>query len=437
MKWHVVCRVGEGDVFLPEVDPTAERCLVLHFSGGAAKERVRESVLTSIEEQCEATLSGTVQDFLYASMGAYLADMCIPRRTAEDRWSRDLTLHLPVFTQSRWRRAGRSLVTALRFLTGDEWAISIRGRSEEVPEPSTSADSEKPETVCLLSGGLDSLVGAIDLLRGRNAVAFVSHHGGGMTARFQSDTFAALRARYQDQCFENQFYVVGPHLGDKGENSMRSRSILFLGLGVAVASALGDRVPVVVPENGLISLNAPLTRTRVGSSSTRTTHPHFIASVRQVLGVLGISNDIVMPYRHMTKGEMLAKVGDQEALESVLALTMSCSHPEVARWGGATPGTHCGYCFPCLIRRAAVTAVGLEDADADYTYDVRDRAPTGKRGSDLRAVKMALARDEQSATPRIFRVLEAGPLPSEEISAYAGVYTRGMCELSAFLNGDR
>lgn len=436
MKWHIVCRIGEGDTFLPEVDDALERCLVLHFSGGATNERVRESVVEFIEEKYEASLSGTIQDFLYASMGAYVADLCIPRRTAKDRWARELTLHLPVFMQSLWRRASRSLASTLKFLTGDEWTISTRERSGVVPDR-LAADPELPGKVCLLSGGLDSLVGAIDLLSGGDAVAFVSHHGGGMTRKFQNDTFAALRAHYEDKCFENPFFVVGPNLGDDGESSTRSRSILFLGLGVAVAHALGDGVSVIVPENGLISLNVPLTGTRVGSSSTRTTHPYFIAGVRQVLGNLGIANDIVMPYRHMTKGEMLAGVNDREVLESIMARTMSCSHPEAARWNGATPGTHCGYCFPCLIRRAAVTAANMEEADADYTYDVRDSTPTGERGRDLRAVKMALARDEQSTKQSIFRVLEAGPLPPEEISAFADVYKRGMSELSTFLSSGR
>ncbi len=436
MKWHIVCRIGEEDTFLPEVE-AVDRCLVLHFSGGGTNQRVRESVVATIEKRYEATLSGSVQDFLYASMGAYIADLRIPRRTAEDRWSRALTLHLPVFVQSRWRSASRSFAAALEFLTGDDWTISVRERCGDRPEPSAPTDPELPRTVSLLSGGLDSLVGAIDLLSTGDAIAFVSHHGGGSTPKFQNDTFGTLRVRYGEQCSKNQFYVVGPKLGGDGEPSKRSRSMLFFGLGVAVANAIGETVPVVVPENGLISLNIPLTRTRSGSSSTRTTHPHFIARLRQALIDLGVSNDIEMPYRHLTKGEMLANAADRDALETMLPLTMSCSHSEVARWKGATPGVHCGYCFPCLIRRAAVTAAGLEEADAPYTFDVRHRAPTGTRASDLRAVKIALARDAQSGSPNSFRVLEAGPLPSDEILEFVGVYGRGMSELVAFLGWKR
>ncbi len=216
---------------------------------------------------------------------------------------------------------------------------------------------------------------------------------------------------------------------------MRSRSVLFLALGVAVASVLGDDAPLVVPENGLISLNIPLTGTRVGSSSTRTTHPHFIAGMRDVLSMLGIPVVIELPYRHATKGEMLKGVADEVALQAMLPLTMSCSHPEVSRWEGATPGTHCGYCFPCLIRRAAVTAAGLEAHDAQYTHDVRTDTPGGKKGRDLRALKMALHRLRESNAPPILHALEGGPLPQEEFPGFAEVYARGMSELDSFVHG--
>jgi len=215
---------------------------------------------------------------------------------------------------------------------------------------------------------------------------------------------------------------------------MRSRSILFIGLGIAVATALGDDIPLIVPENGLISLNIPLTSSRSGSSSTRTTHPHFIAGVSAVLSDLAIPNQIQLPYRHKTKGEMLSECAASSVLGSILGLTMSCSHPEVARWSGHTPGTHCGYCVPCIIRRAAVKKAGLQESDAEYTIDVQTNRPTGERARDLRALEIALEREAERLVPSFLRVLESGPLPSEEVVAFAGVYERGMAEVSALLN---
>lgn len=437
MKWHLVCRIGEDDTFTPTIE-TAEPRLLLHFSGGADDERVREHVVAGIEENYDTTLGGAVVDFVYASMAAYLADLCIPRSAAADRWSRELVLYLPVYSLARRRSASKEFTESLEFLTGDKWTLSLRGRGEEAPTRSCAEGSDLPDTVCLLSGGLDSLIGAIDLLASGRPIAFVSHHGGGLTPKFQNETLDALGRRFSDQVDENIFYIVPPKLDDDGENTMRSRSILFIALGIAVASALGDDVPLVVPENGLISLNAPLTGSRVGSSSTRTTHPHFIEGVRLTLRELGITNPIELPYRHKTKGEMLSGVADRDALKALLAQTMSCSHSEASRWAGATPGTHCGYCLPCLIRRAAVLAAGLSDADADYVEDVTASglALGGQRGRDLRAVKMALMRDQaRPSSDALFHVLESGPLPPAEVEDYAAIYLRGMAELRALLDG--
>lgn len=433
MKWHVVCRIGEGDSYTPEIEGDDEYLLPLHFSGGAADTRVRESAVGHIEETYSATLSGGVQDFLYSSMSAYVADLCVPRRASQDRWSRSFVIHLPVFELQRWAAAAPHLCEALRFLTGDEWEIQVRARVGETPDASPSDQDGLPSAVSLLSGGVDSLVGAVDLLSRGSAVAFVSHHGGGLTPKFQNDTFRALQQHFDERCHENQFYIVGPQLDD-GESSMRSRSILFIGLGVAVASALGSEIPLFIPENGLISLNIPLTSSRSGSSSTRTTHPHFIAGVRTVLADLSIANGIVMPYRHKTKGEMLSECANADVLDSILALTMSCSHPEVARWSGNTPGTHCGYCVPCIIRRAAVCAAGMEASDTEYTIDVAVNRPTGARSRDIRAFDMALRREAEGMVPTFLRILESGPLPPEEITEFASVYERGMAEVSAFLD---
>lgn len=439
MRWHVVCRIGEEDAFLPALEESDEHTLVLQFSGGTTDKRVRESAVAEIEQRYDSTLSGAIQDFLYAAIGSYLGDLYIPRRTAADRWSRNFTLHLPVFRYSEWGQAADSLAAALSFLTGDLWTISVRRRSQVEPEAVPTTHPDQPRIACLLSGGADSLVGAINLLSTGEVVAFVSQHGGGLTPKFQNDTFQKLCERYTNQCQENQFYVVGPQLTNDRENTMRSRSILFLGLGLAVASALGNDVPLVVPENGLISLNIPLTRTRSGSSSTRTTHPHFIAGVRQVLRELGVGNTIEMPYRHTTKGEMLANVKDIEALKTILPVTMSCSHPEASRWERSTPGTHCGYCVPCLIRRAAVASASIEDVDVHYSYDVRETPPEAGslKSRDLLAVLIALEREAQTGRPSKFRVLEAGPLPPEEFLEFSCVYKRGMAELKSFLNNDR
>jgi hypothetical protein len=250
---------------------------------------------------------------------------------------------------------------------------------------------------------------------------------------FQQNVLSVIRKAYGERAPEFMFWVQPPKDNRDGEPSMRSRSLLFLALGLGVASALAGEQSLVVAENGLISLNVPLTDARMGSLSTRTTHPHFIALFSHFLDALGISTPIEMPYRFLTKGEMLAKAANQKVLADAAKESMSCSHTEAGRYQGRTPGVHCGYCVPCIIRRAAMTDAQV--ADAGYDHDVlTDTLDAAGTGADLRAFQMALERFADSRPhDALFRVLGTGPLPPDEVTDYAAVYTRGMNEVRRLL----
>ena len=71
-----------------------------------------------------------------------------------------------------------------------------------------------------------------------------------------------------------------------------------------------------MPENGYIALNIPLTPSRVGTCSTRTTHPYFLHTVRELTGLLGMTNPIENPLAGRTKGEVLALCQDQTMLRA-------------------------------------------------------------------------------------------------------------------------
>ena len=118
-------------------------------------------------------------------------------------------------------------------------------------------------------------------------------------------------------------------------------------------------------ENGLISLNVPLTPAQLGSCSTHTTHPYYIALFRELLQALNLAHPLNLDYRFKTKGEMLRESKNQDLLRRTLPLSMSCAHPDNRRLENLPPGGHCGYCFPCIIRQAAVFESGIPDAAYD------------------------------------------------------------------------
>jgi 7-cyano-7-deazaguanine synthase in queuosine biosynthesis len=433
VTWHVITRVGTDDSFVPEIAAQEPR-IEASFERSDDPWQVGNDVLERIQKVTGSRPSDIAIDLLYLAMAVYTADLRIPRRFAEDRWAREIALYVPVGNLATWTASTPQLVKTLNYLTGDRWQLHVRERRRPYPGKAT-VSSLQCDSLSLFSGGLDSLAGAIDLLAAGQHVALIGHHGAGMANAVQERVLKILEQNYKDKIARLMLYAQPPKRKLKdGEPSMRSRSFLFLALGVASATALTRSLPLVIAENGLISLNVPLTPARIGSASTRTTHPHFIDLYRRTLEKLGIDVPLVLPYRFKTKGEMLAEAKDQDVLKQTAALTMSCSHSEAGRYQGFTPGNHCGYCVPCIIRRAAMEHAGL--SDATYNIDVRKTPPDYRKeaGRDFRAFEIALERFScTNLRESLATVMATAPLPPEDAKAYANVYQRGMEEVARFM----
>ncbi len=137
-------------------------------------------------------------DFLLLAAAVYSLDKLILRTQAADGWTRNFTLVLPVSDVNMWEAVKSDLTSCLSFLTGDNWEIDFmqqgatpirpvyRRRRRVVPRPTG-------EVVCLFSGGLDSLIGAIDWLEQNRPrrILLVGHHDGKMPGP-QSDQKAIL-----------------------------------------------------------------------------------------------------------------------------------------------------------------------------------------------------------------------------------------------------
>jgi 7-cyano-7-deazaguanine synthase in queuosine biosynthesis len=363
------------------------------------------------------------------------AIFCVDRLEARPgTWTRSVQLKLPVRQPALWEAVREDFAAAVSFLSGDRWELAFRPSAQPVPTPVEV--SEPVDAVCLFSGGLDSFTGALNLLAEGRRVCLVGHHGPGQTQRVQRALVHSLSRQYRDQIVFRPFFLqpAAPALGqarqlpEGREATQRSRSLLFLAAGLTVAAGYGSDVPLYIPENGFIGINVPLTGARKGSLSTRTTHPHFIEQLDDCVRQLGIGNSIVNPFRLLTKGEILATCQDQRTLRRLADDTLSCAHPEAARWARAEQ-TNCGYCFPCLIRRASMHHVGIDQASR-YSYDVLADNPAlaADKGSDLRALLRSL---NQPAKPT--DVLRNGPVPAGDVAAFAEVYQRGRGEILAWM----
>lgn len=436
MNWNVICRFGNKDDFNPHSNHKMPRLIVEFDEAGQSK--LAANKVFSLLAKNGLELNDSIFDLLIFAMSVYTADLRIERSFAADRWTRRFALHQPVAEPEKWQKAQPILKEMLGFLTGDDWTFNFRHRRVKFSKLTSKKRDEKlPSVVALFSGGLDSFVGAIDLLEENpGVIALVGQYGSGSTHPSQINTHKILEEDYANRTSPLGFWIQPAKPGKKSsEDTMRSRSILFLALGTSVATACGDETPLYVPENGLISLNVPLSNSRMGSFSTRTTHPYFISCYKEFLKTLEISTPIHLPYRFLTKGEMLKEVKNSKVLRDGLVKTLSCSRPDAGRFEKRPPGTHCGYCVPCIIRLSSMKAAGFDLKDAAF-FDIANESPEPKtaKGRDRRGFELAIERVKKfSSLKLVGEVLQSGPLPPEDVKEYAGVYKRGLNEVADLL----
>ena len=365
-------------------------------------------------------------DFLTFALAVNAADHAVERSLSADGWTRTIELEVALYEPAPFEQLTAELEQALRFLTGDFWTLEFV--EDGYPPPiSKSPLVHDADCVSLLSGGLDSLIGALNLTAQGRRPIFVSH-----IAKGDSDT-QALYARTlggaERHLQWNQNIWLKPQRD--GEGSTRGRSIVFFAFAALAADSharmtAAESVEVYVPENGLISLNVPLTVGRVGSLSTKTTHPVFMQRLQDVWTALRIPATLHLPYSEMTKGEMMDKCLDPGRLKDLAGISTSCGRYAVFAL------RHCGRCVPCMVRRSAFLRAGIPDTTAVYVYPDLKAAQPDRGPNDVAAVATAVLKAENEG----IRAFTAGQFvfaePSRRV-AFEGVIERGLQELGALL----
>jgi hypothetical protein len=300
------------------------------------------------------------------------------------------------------------------------------------------------DSVSLFSGGLDSLIGAIDLLQAGSTPLLISHFGESATSDAQGKLFSGLKKHFDKSSFER--LRVGMNFADGlvdgvgSERSTRGRSFLFFALGVFAGTGLGKPFTLRVPENGLIALNVPLDPLRLGSNSTRTTHPYYMARWNDLLTELDIEGRVENPYWAKTKGEMAAGCANAALLTNLAPKSLSCSSPTKGRWQGLGV-EHCGYCLPCLIRRAALdNAWGVGMDETNYTVsDLRATALDTRESTGKQVRSFQYAVERLRGRPQLANLLihKPGSLSDEvtRLDQLADVYRRGLDEVARLIDG--
>ncbi|NTU74429.1 hypothetical protein HGB07_09965, partial [Candidatus Roizmanbacteria bacterium] len=219
---------------------------------------------------------------------------------------------------------------------------------------------------------------------------------------------------------------------DESEGSTRGRSIIFFAFAALASSAIqvqsGTAVDIYVPENGFISLNIPLNSGRMGSFSTKTTHPVYLKGIKNIWNEVGISLNLIMPYQFKTKGEVLAECNNQRLLKELVFQSVSCGKYRVYKM------QHCGRCLPCLVRRAAFQLWGeVDETFGGYYSEQLERINHGNP-DDVGAVANACLVEGQSGVHSLI----SGHLSFAEQqnrADFQNVFLRGINEVRQFLQG--
>jgi len=400
--------------------------LVVDWVTGKNNTTVR---LTDLSKKKRTTITAAFTDFLGVAAACYVADECVSRKETLDGWSRRFRIVVPIDDSSLLRAVADILSDTLSFVSGDNYEITFTtcqaSLSFEVGKP-TLKDCD---AICLFSGGVDSLAGAIGLLDNGKKLCLVSHYADPLTASIHDALRTRLQEIYPGQvdyrpCFvrrsrmkKDQIFPLPP----KADNTHRIRSILFMALAAVHANLYGVK-EIYMPENGIIGLNIPLDSSRAGALSTRTSHPYLLTKMCDILSIMGETRiRVINPFLLRSKMEIVESL--HPTAYQLLADTHSCAKYDMIRWTGQTNIRHCGYCLPCIYRRMAFYKIGI-DKSTDYLVDVFNELPkmTHNKSRDLRALASFFVKYQKATSiERRSMVMANGPVPLSHLGEISGI----------------
>jgi 7-cyano-7-deazaguanine synthase in queuosine biosynthesis len=313
-------------------------------------------------------------------------------------WRRNLKFTIAVRDPAHW--AQPELVLTLRELLGfmsedayDFEFVKLEQEPElehylQLHDDPVSSGATAP--VVLFSGGLDSLAGALEELGSAGKrVALVTHHSSKLMTSYQNDLVDELSQEFPHRVL---YLPVRKNLTNglqPVESSQRTRTFFFSAIAGAVAAIL-DAPGIRFYENGIMSLNLPISAQVVGTAATRSTHPRTLAEMALFLkAAIGHSCAVDNPFVFKTKAEVL-KVIERRGRLDLIEKTMSCTEVR-NRVRGCS---HCGGCIQCLHRRFGILAaeLGKHDDGKKYVLDLFESSREG----DARTMAVDLVRSARS-----------------------------------------
>jgi Queuosine biosynthesis protein QueC len=289
-------------------------------------------------------------------------------------WRRDFRFVIPVRNPNHWnnRKVLEPLCETLGFLSEDDYAFEFEKATTPVALDKyleMGADDTaafKPDEIVLFSGGLDSLGGAVqELISGTKNIALVSHRSSSKIFDHQKDLVAELKQRFPKGLMHVPVLIARQEPLRAPEHTQRSRSFLYTALACVVARLFGN-TRIRFFENGVVSINLPISEQVVGARATRTTHPLVLERFREFFSAaIGMSIEVENPFIWKTKADVIRSIV-KRGYGPLIKHTVSCTRS----YGITKLHSHCGCCSQCLDRRFAVLAADAAQHDPVEMYKV-------------------------------------------------------------------
>lgn len=325
-----------------------------------------------ISQKMVANLAPELFDLLEIATYVYCADQTTTRggSSSQDfgaKWRRQFQFHIPVRVPELWssKQVQSALCDTLGFLSDDVYEFKFKKLVNPPPVDqyldfgSDGGAGFQADEVVMFSGGLDSLAGAVqEAIHDKRSIALVSHRSSSKIDSKQQDLVRDLQARSTGhQPFHVPVWVNKEKALGK-EYTQRSRSFLFASLG-AVVARIFNLWRLRFYENGVVSINLPISPQVVGGRATRTTHPQVLNGFSAIFSaVFGQAFTVENPFRWKTKAEVV-QVIREGGCGDLIKHSVSCTHV----WEMTTLKTHCGTCSQCIDRRFGTLAAGCDDSE--------------------------------------------------------------------------
>ena len=267
-----------------------------------------------------------------------------------------------------------ALRDALEFLSADTWTFTFEELTDPPPIQSylsfldTDADKSGGTSIVLFSGGLDSFAGAVhELTNSDRHVVLMSHRLVGMTNSRQDELASVINERFQGRVSHVPLSAGLTNEAKAREHTQRTRSFLLAAMAM-VAAVMEDSDRIRFYENGIMSVNLPISTQVVGARASRSTHPRSLMLLEKIGKLVAVPDvRIDNPFIWMTKAEVVAELLTQPESRAV-SRTLSCSRTRNLTL--AHP--HCGRCAQCLQRRLSTLGANADklDPQVDYAVDL-------------------------------------------------------------------